>query len=308
MNTIHHNTPLLKSNTLSQHLNSSVWLKLDALQPSGSFKARGIGFACQHYKAQGARLFISSSGGNAGLAVAYSGRQLNVPVKVVVPTTTKPSAIEMIESEGAQVIVKGEHWLQAHEYAMSLVDDQSAYLHPFDDPLIWQGHSSIIQEVLDAGVEPDCVVLSVGGGGLYCGIVEGLQRAGLEHVPILAMETRGADSFYQAVQSNSLITLDGISSIATSLGATQVAEQALKYSQSHPTINEIVDDHQAVEACLTFLDQHRVLVEPACGASLAAIYENSDFFQDKENILMIVCGGVGVSIEQLQMMSESFKK
>jgi L-serine/L-threonine ammonia-lyase len=303
MNTIHQNTPLLKSSALSKHLDKSVWVKLDALQPSGSFKARGIGFACQHYQANGARLFISSSGGNAGLAVAYSGAQLGVPVKVVVPITTKPRAIALIESEGAEVIVKGEHWLEAHEYAMSLVDNQSAYLHPFDDPLIWQGHASIIKEIVDAGVTPDCVVLSVGGGGLYCGVVQGLQKAGLDHVPVLAMETKGADSFYQAIQSKSHIALKGITSVATSLGATQIAKQAFSYSQTHPTVSELVSDQQAVDACLSFLDDHRILVEPACGASLASIYQRSAFFKDKQNILMIVCGGVGVNIEQLQAMS-----
>jgi L-serine/L-threonine ammonia-lyase len=306
MHSIHHNTPLLKSNALSKCLNKPVWLKIDAMQPSGSFKARGIGFACQQYKKQGARLLISSSGGNAGLAVAYSGRQLDVPVKVVVPTTTKPRAIELIESEGAEVIVKGEHWLEAHEYAMSLVDEQSAYLHPFDDPLIWQGHASIIKEVLDANVKPDCVVLSVGGGGLYCGVVQGLQQAGLAHVPILAMETKGADSFYQAVHSNRHIAIDGITSIATSLGATKIAEQAFKYAQTHPTVSELVSDEQAVAACLAFLDEHRVLVEPACGASLASVYQKLDFFEDKKNILVIVCGGVGMSVEQLQALSNSY--
>lgn len=103
--TLHIETPLIESRAMSLATDSSVWLKLDALQPPGSFKIRGIGHACETYLAQGARKFISSSGGNAGLAVAYAGRRLGVPVTVVVPETTTPKAIALLQLENAEVIV-----------------------------------------------------------------------------------------------------------------------------------------------------------------------------------------------------------
>src|SRR5262245_32642172 len=98
---MHIETPLLESRALSLHAHRSVWLKVEALQPSGSFKTRGIGHACREYARRGARRFISSSGGNAGLAVAYAGRRLGVPVTVVVPQTTSARAKELIGAEAA---------------------------------------------------------------------------------------------------------------------------------------------------------------------------------------------------------------
>ena len=89
---IHFETPLLESRSLSQRKLKTIWLKMETCQPTGSFKTRGIGHACSIYRERGAQRFISSSGGNAGLAVAYAGRKLGVPVTVVVPLTTSERA------------------------------------------------------------------------------------------------------------------------------------------------------------------------------------------------------------------------
>jgi L-serine/L-threonine ammonia-lyase len=143
----------------------------------------------------------------------------------------------------------------------------------------------MIDEVARAGVKPDAVVLSVGGGGLLCGVVEGLRRNGLENVPVVAIETAGADSFAQSLAAGHRITLAGITSIATSLGARQVCEQALRWSTLHRG------------------DDHRVLVEPACGASMALLYENSAALESFGTLLVIVCGGATATTDQLQAWS-----
>lgn len=108
MQVLHIQTPLLESTPLSRVVGSEVWLKMEALQPSGSFKLRGIGRACSYHAGRGVQRFISSSGGNAGIAVAYCGRKLGLPVTVVVPLSTPERAIETIKSEQAEVIVSGE--------------------------------------------------------------------------------------------------------------------------------------------------------------------------------------------------------
>src|SRR3990167_6578113 len=112
---LHIETPLLPSRPLSVLAGRSVWLKLDALQPPGSFKIRGMGLACEEYQRRGARRFVSSSGGNAGLAVAYAGRRLSVPVTVVVPETTSQRARELLGLEAAEVVVHGASWQEANE-------------------------------------------------------------------------------------------------------------------------------------------------------------------------------------------------
>ena len=112
-------TPLIESLPLSNICGTRVFAKMDALQPSGSFKMRGIGYAAQHYATQGAKRLISSSGGNAGLAVAYAGRTLGLPVLVVVPETTPQRAIDLLQQEKADVIVHGTSWVEANALAQS---------------------------------------------------------------------------------------------------------------------------------------------------------------------------------------------
>lgn len=300
--TLHIETPLLESAALSTH-GQSVWLKMEALQPPGSFKIRGIGHACEEYLRRGATRFISSSGGNAGIAAAYAGRRLNVPVVVVVPETSTERARELIKREYAEVIVHGASFQEANALAQSMVTPTDAFIHPFDDPLLWQGHASMIDEVARAGVTPDVVLLSVGGGGLLCGVVEGLHRNGWGKVPVAAVETEGADSLAQAIEAGKRIELPAITSIATSLGARQVSAQAFKWSQEHPMGSVVVTDKAAVDACMRFIDDHRVLVEPACGAALALAYDAQEALAQYKNILVIVCGGVTATLEQLRKWS-----
>jgi L-serine/L-threonine ammonia-lyase len=297
--TIHIQTPLIESRPLSRRVGRRVWLKLEALQPCGSFKARGIGFACQHHHRNGRRRFVSSSGGNAGLAVAYAGRQLGVPVTVVVPETTSARARQLIRDEAADVVVFGQSWQEAHAHAQALVDEHAVYLHPFDDPLIWQGHASLIHEVAAAGVQPDAIVLAVGGGGLLCGVAQGLRDVQREQVALVTAETRGAEAFYRSVEAGALVELENVTSIATSLGAKKVAAEALAVNRWFTVIPQLVTDREAIQACLAFADDHRLVVEPACGAALALVYQNVAALHAHQEILVIVCGGAGVSYRDL---------
>ena len=300
---LHIETPLLPSRPLSVLAGRSVWLKLDALQPPGSFKIRGMGLACEEYQRRGARRFVSSSGGNAGLAVAYAGRRLSVPVTVVVPETTSQRARELLALEAAEVVVHGASWQEANELALSMIGASDAFLHPFDDPLLWRGHATMIDEVCRSGLKPDAVVLSVGGGGLLSGVAEGLHRNGWGQVPILAVETEGAASFHQSLKAGRLVELDQISSIATSLGAKRVCERAFQWSREHPIRSIVVSDQAALSACTRFLDDHRLLVEPACGASLALAYDQAAELEGFGTVLVIVCGGATATMDQIKQWS-----
>ena len=297
---IHVVTPLWESPSLSASMGAPVYLKMEALQPVGSFKARGIGLACQDSWEAGASRLVCASAGNAGYAVAYAGRKIGVPVTVVVPKTTPAWLQDLVSREGATVIVHGDSWDDAHAYGTQLAEQENAaYIHPFDDPRVWKGHSSIIHEIADAGVKPGAIVVSVGGGGLLCGLLEGLHAVGWTDVPVLAVETEGAASFAAAVRAGHLVTLDRITSVATTLGARRVAAKALDWTKRHPITPWQVTDRDAVDACVRFADEHRVLVEPACGASLAAVYGRAKPLEGLRPIVIIVCGGAGVSLQLL---------
>ncbi|QXH44089.1 pyridoxal-phosphate dependent enzyme [Pseudomonas xanthosomatis] len=296
---LHIHTPLIESRPLSLSAGRPVWLKLEALQPCGSFKLRGVGHACETHHVRGARHFVSSSGGNAGLAVAYAGRQLGVPVTVVVPETTSARAIELLRLEDATVVVHGASWQEANAHAQTLLGPNDAFIHPFDDPLLWGGHASMVDEVAAAGFKPDAVVLSVGGGGLLSGVIEGLQRNGWGDVPVLAVETEGAASLHAGMAAGHTVELAGITSVATSLGAKRVAERALACTREHPVHSHLVSDREALLACERLLHEHRLLVEPACGAALALL-ERPDALQGYGNVLVIVCGGATATLAQMR--------
>lgn len=304
--TLHIETPLIESRPLGAAVWSRVWLKLEALQPSGSFKLRGIGHACETHRARGARRFISSSGGNAGLAVAYAGRLLKIPVTVVLPETTTERAKELLRLEEAEIIVHGASWQEANNFAHSLKGAADAFLHPFDDPLLWHGHATLIDEVAREGLKPDAVVLSVGGGGLLSGVAEGLRRNGWDDVPIVAVETEGAASFHEAVQAGRTVELEQITSVATSLGAKRVCEKALQWSKEHTVSSVVLSDQSALSACERFLADHRMLVEPACGVSLAAVYENVPELERFGTILIIVCGGATATVDQIKDWAKKY--
>lgn len=178
-----------------------IQFKMEAYQPTGSFKLRGIECACCDALSKGASHLLSSSGGNAGLAVSYVGQKLGVPVTVILPETSSETVINTLRLQGSKVIVYGKDWDEAHQYALSVVaqDSNTAYIPPFDHPKLWEGHATLVDELTEqCSQQPDLIILSVGGGGLLNGVIEGLVRNHWENTHVLAVETKGAESFYKS--------------------------------------------------------------------------------------------------------------
>lgn len=299
MQPLHLDTPLLQAPPELAGAGRTVWLKMDALQPGASFKMRGVGRLVQQRVSEGARAVVCASGGNAGMAAALAARACGVASTIVVPQTTALPVREAIAARGASVVVHGSVWDEAHAHALQLAHEQGAvYVHPFDDPLLWDGHATLIDEVVRAGVVFDAVIASVGGGGLLAGIVEGLRRNGLHRVPVIAVETEGAASYAAALAAGEPVTLPAITSIATSLGARRVMQRAVDLAREHEIVSVVVSDAQALAACSRFADAMRVLVEPACGAALAAL-ELAAVGGRFSQPLVEVCGGMGVTLDAL---------
>ncbi|MES2102844.1 MAG: pyridoxal-phosphate dependent enzyme [Pseudomonadota bacterium] len=308
MTHLHSKTPLLEHRGLSAQLDKKVWLKLENTQASGSFKLRGIGLLCQRAVAGGASHLVCPSGGNAGFAAAVAGAALGVHTTIVVPHTTHESVRQNIRAIGADLIVEGNVWDEANLLALRLCEQPGAvYIPPFDHPDIWDGNATMIDELAsDGGFDFDVVICSVGGGGLMSGVVQGLHRNGLQQVPVIAVETEGAASLAAAVKAGELVSLPAISSIASSLAARRVAQQALDWTRQHDIRTVTVGDAQAVDACLRFADDMRTLVEPACGASLAVAYQNLPVLAGFRKPLIVVCGGLGVDLAKLQAWKLQF--
>lgn len=300
-------TPLLHSHPLSRLSGRQIYLKCEMLQPSGSFKDRGIGALCLHYAKQHVAGFISSSGGNAGLAVAYASQVLKIPATVIVPETTPAIMVKRLETEQATVIVAGENWDAADSMARDIAEQKHfAYIPPFNHPIIWQGYEPIIDEIKAQIPKPDAIIVSVGGGGLYSGLVQGLHDHGWEDVVMITAETEGAASLAGAMKAKQRIRLDSIHTIATTLGAKQICEQAFAWTQKHPTYPQTVTDKEAINACLQFANDHRFLVEPACGAALAVVYDQHEILNQYQNIVVILCGGSGINPSLLAKWQKQF--
>ena len=223
------------------------------------------------------------------------------------------------------------------------------YVPPFDDERVWDGNATLVEELRKQmkGVgQPDAVICSVGGGGLFVGVAKGLERASCSNnsssssssttnadigaddaglpawepgkTKIIATETRGADSLNASLRAGSLITLDSITSIAISLGARRVAPQAFTYAHENPHIVKslVLSDREAARACVRFADDERVMVEPACGVNVAVVYdegllrgclEGLGVWRGRETrVVVVVCGGSHVTVGKLVEWQKEF--
>lgn len=288
-----------------------------AIQSSPPSKSKNIHFYC-------------SSGGNAGLACVTAAMELGRPATIVVPMTTSSLMVEKLKLLGADVRQVGRHWSEADAFLREELlanDEGGVYVPPFDHGDLWEGHASLVDEIerefMREGKEFDAVVCSVGGGGLFCGVMQGLERYGRlgggdgKGVKVLAMETEGAESLNFSLGRGELSRLEAISSIATSLGATQVARKAFEWGQRKEVTSCVFSDAEAAMACVEFADDERIVVEPACGVSIAPAYndtlhtllfpELSDEEFERLNIVIVVCGGSNVTLKILEGYKEKYK-
>jgi len=312
---IRHFSPLVCAERLRGHEKVKILFKLENLQKSGSFKDRGIRQLIRTLIDEGdVRRLLSSSGGNAGHSVATIGKEYGLPVDVFVPTTTMPMMAEKIRKQGAKVIVAGSNWNEADAHCKEALakDIYARYIPPFDDPRIWEGHSTMVDEIKDQleGVVPDLVVVSVGGGGLLCGVQIGLNRVRWSNVKVLGVETEGAASFAAAKAAGKVVSLSSINTIASTLGALAVTPATLTLNPHIETLSAVVSDRQAVLGAVRFAEEFRQLVEPACGAALSVVYDEELLKKHTEgcrNVVVIVCGGSAVSMELLLQWKRDFK-
>jgi L-serine/L-threonine ammonia-lyase len=312
---MHLNTPLIKSISLTNQLQvDAVYFKLDNLQSSSSFKIRGLGYCIKKAKETHPRLstLVSSSGGNAGYAATLAAKHYGLEILVFVPTTTSETTRNVLIANGAKVIVTGDVWdethLKAMDYLESLEIGTGFYVHPFDNPDTFLGHSTLVKEIVDDIGIPDVIICSVGGGGLLSGILTGLLETATKNTIVIAVETEGAASFAAACKHDKLVTLDGITSIAKSLGAKRVSESTLILRERYGkdlVRSVVVSDKQALGGVTEFANQYRYLVEPACGASLALVFEPHLLkkvvpeLNEKSKVVVEVCGGFQVTLDMI---------
>jgi len=284
MDDLYVQTPLLKSEPLSKEVGVPIYLKMEALQPSGSYKDRGLILLMSDYVAKGLNSFITASCGNAGVSLAHSCRVYKSQLKVVVPINTPELMKEKMAQMGAEIIVHGDNFESAEIKAKAIAaKDKITFVNSQNDPLIFEGISTIIYEIFGAGLKPGAIVLSVGCGDLLAGIIQGLHSCQWGDIPLITAETEDYCEFATA-------------RFAEQTHAKNIIPEVFNMIQNHTLYSEIVTKRAAFSASQSFANDHRVLVEPALAASLAVIYQNLPLLKTFSSVLCIVSGGSNVNL------------
>ena len=293
-------TPLIRSYQLEKIIEKEVYLKLEFLQPTRSFKVRG---ACakalsleKDILSQG---LVTASGGNHGLGVCYAGRELHAPVVVFLPQATADEKVEKIKGWGGKTIIFGEAWDEANTKAQEYAQEEGlTYVHPFDDIMVVRGQGTIALELLDQNPYLDAIIASVGGGGLISGL--GVVASQMKpEIKIFGVETVGCDAVTQSFRAGFPVTLPAITSIADTLGAKRTTEATLARIKAVVNDMQTVTDKETLDALQLLLEKEKILVEPATSCSIAALLHNKFDLSEVEKLCIILCGA-NISIRQLR--------
>jgi L-serine/L-threonine ammonia-lyase len=296
-------TPLIESVPMGLSIGKKVRLKLENVQPAGSFKLRGIGALCEYEAARGAKGFTCATTGSAGYALAWAGRELGLPAVICAPDTMPKESIRPIRLAGQTVEPAGHTWYDADERATALAAERGyTHISTNEHPVLWHGISTIVDELAAQGEKPDTILCSVGSGGLISGLCEGLLRNGWGDVRLIGCGTYGANAYSLAIEAGKVVTIENTTSIIPCISALHVINHVMDFKDSVSLQSFLTTDIGAVTACERFLDDHRLLVDPSCGVALAPLYENAPVLRDSQNIIVIVCGGVGITVEKLGRM------
>ena len=225
--------------------------------------------------------------------------------------------IAKLREAGARVVQVGASWSEADRHLREVElaqDPNGVYVPPFEHEKIWDGGSTMVDEIGDQMAdigEPDALILSVGGGGLFAGTMRGIDRVYNGKSQVVVVETKGADSLSQSLQAGELITLPAITSIASSLGALRVSETAFREAQRPNVKSVVLEDREAAMACWRFLDDQRMMVEPSCGASLALCYDGKlkkilPHLTNESKVVVIVCGGSAVTLDLISEYKRTY--
>jgi threonine dehydratase len=296
-------TPLVRSVALSERLGANVYLKLETLQPTHSFKVRGAfnAMTCLD-DAQRRRGVITASGGNHGLAVAYAAKMLGVPATVYLPQSATEAKLAPLRRLGPEVVIHGEAWDDANVLALRVAAESGrSYIHPFDDLDVMAGQGTIAVEIAQQLPCVDLIVVSIGGGGLISGIASGARHY-LPGARVAGVETEGADSMHRSIAAGRIVELPAITSIAETLGARKTGPVQFDIVATLVRELAVVSDAAAVESLLQLLQQDKLLVEPAASCAVAALVTGKIRVRPGDNVVVVLCGA-NVSLDQVREWS-----
>jgi threonine dehydratase len=261
-------------------------LKLEFLQHTGSFKARGA-FANLLLRTIPPAGIVAASGGNHGAAVAYAAKRLGVPATIFVPSVTSPAKTERIRGYGAELVIAGDRYADALAASDRFVQERGGVpIHAFDQPETLLGQGSVGLEIEADTPEIDTLLVAVGGGGLIGGVAAWF--AG--RIKIVAVEPEAAPTLHRALQAGHPVDAEAGGLAADSLAPKRVGELMFPLAASFIRQSILVTDDAILAAQRALWETLRIVVEPGGAAAFAALLSGRYVPVSGERVAVVVCG------------------
>ena len=300
------NTPLHKADILSKKLNNKIHIKREDLQPVFSFKLRGAYCKIKQLSKSGnIRKIIAASAGNHAQGVALSASKLGIKSVIVMPTTTPQIKIDSVKNLGAEVILFGDAYDDAYEYAIEKSKkDKIEFIHPYDDIDVIAGQGTIAREILQQSASRiDYIFIPVGGGGLLAGISAYFKT----HSPttkIITVEPEDSNCFHRAFKDKKRTKLKSIGIFADGVAVKQIGKLPFEISREIVDSTVLVSTDEICSGIKDLYDETRTVAEPAGALSIAGIKKFIKHKRiSKKNIVGIFCGA-NMNFDRLRHVSE----
>lgn len=284
-------TPLDLSATFSALCGREIYLKLENLQKTGSFKVRGALNKIQSLDSGArARGVITASAGNHAQGVAYAARMAGVAATVIMPETAAFSKVEATIGYGAKVVLAGRDYNDAYVRARTLASEhRMVFVHAFDDPEVITGQGTLGLELLEQLPEMDTVVVPVGGGGLLAGITAALRGSGCS-ARILGVQATGASSLVPSLRTGKRVELSHVDTIADGLATRAIGALPFAIIRRGKGQAVEVNDAEIAAAVLLLLERAKMIAEGAGAVGLAACLAGH-LPRDASKVAVIISGG-----------------
>ncbi len=293
-------TPLVEAKPLRGQIadGSLLYLKLENMQISGSFKARGaVNKLFRLAPEQVKHGIVTASGGNHGLGVAYAGWLSKLPATIFLSHNSPQIKARKLESWGAKVIYEGQVWDDANRQAIAMAErDGLAYFHPFADPDVIAGQGTLGIEILAEQPDIDVILVAIGGGGLISGVSLAV-KALKPSIKVIGIEPTGAPTLYESVRQNQLVQLSEIRTAANTLAPRQSAAINLEIIRQNVDEIVLVSDDEMRDAARWLWQEMGVAAELSGAAALAALLSGKVRTSPSQRICVLVCGAGSDGIE-----------
>ncbi len=282
-------TKLIYSEFFSNQTGNKVYLKPENMQLTGAYKLRGAYYKISTLSPEEREKgLITASAGNHAQGVAYAAKKYGVNAVIVMPTTTPLMKVNRTKSYGAEVVLKGDVYDEAAEYAYQLAAEKGyTFIHPFDDLAVATGQGTIAMEIFKELPLVDIILVPIGGGGLATG-VSTLAKLLNPKIKVIGVEPAGASCMRASLQAGEVVTLPGVNTIADGTAVKTPGKNIFPYIQQN--IDEIitVPDEDLVVSFLDVVENHKMVVENSGLLTVAALRH-----LDVENkkIVSILSGG-----------------